>query len=73
MVREGVDCGLFRRRDPDDGTKKKPLFDFQSGKAYNNSYRSPYFRYDMRQRLGNLVTTRSSVYLRSGLRLVCLR
>ncbi len=52
---------MFRRH-PDANKKKKPFFDYETGTSYNNSNRSPYFRYDMRQRLGNLVTTRSSVY-----------
>jgi hypothetical protein len=30
--------------------------------AYNHTNRSAYFAYDLRQRLGNLVTTRSSVF-----------
>ena len=59
LWRAGVDCGLFRR---DPSNDQQPLFDYQSAAAYNNSERSPYFRYDMRQRLGNLVTTRSSVF-----------
>ena len=52
-VEENVDCGLFRR-DPADPTRS--LFDITS------ATRSGYARNAMRQRLGNLVTTRSSVF-----------
>jgi hypothetical protein len=49
LLREGATAG-------------QPLFDFNSGAAYNNTDRNPYFRYQALQRLGNLVTTRSNVY-----------
>ena len=41
-----------------------PLFDYdpRSKQPYNNGDRAAYFKYDMRQRMGNLVTTRSSVF-----------
>jgi len=57
MLVSPVACGLFRP----DGTGE-PLFDFKSNELYNNTDRSAYFKYDMRQRLGNLVTSRSSVF-----------
>ncbi len=55
-----VDCGLFRSA----GNDEEPLFDYDPAAKlpYNNDDRSAYFKYDMRQRLGNLVTTRSSVF-----------
>jgi hypothetical protein len=46
-------------RDNGSGT---PLLDFSSTDPFNNSQRNAYFRYDARQRLGNLVTGRSSVF-----------
>ena len=54
-----ADTGLFRRGNQNNG---EPLFDYESDFAYNDTTRNAYFRYDMRQRLGNLVTTRSSVF-----------
>lgn len=60
---DGVECTLFRS----DGAGE-PLFDFDSDltvdavNAANDTNRSVYFRNAMRQRLGNLVTTRSSVF-----------
>ncbi len=58
MVVTPADCGLFRN-----GTKG-PLFDYDppNKQAYNNDDRAAYFKYDRRQRLGNLVTSRSSVF-----------
>ncbi len=52
-VVEPVECGLFR------SSNGKPLFDYESGDFVD---RAAYFRNDMRQRLGNLVTSRSSVF-----------
>ncbi|MFT5302383.1 MAG: hypothetical protein ACI814_003198 [Mariniblastus sp.] len=53
-----VECSLFRSEG------NRPLFDFasQPDDQYNNTERAAYFRNDMRQRLGNLVTGRSSVF-----------
>ncbi|MGY8750292.1 MAG: hypothetical protein ACKVHR_19800, partial [Pirellulales bacterium] len=51
MVEDEVDLGLFRRKD--DGN---PLFEDTTQK------RTAYYRNNVRQRLGNLVTTRSSVF-----------
>ncbi|MCP4814361.1 MAG: hypothetical protein GY888_17775 [Planctomycetaceae bacterium] len=67
LVREGFDCGLFRRHPDDDGQQlpqagDAPLFVFNAVDPYNHTNRSAYFAYDLRQRLGNLVTTRSSVF-----------
>ena len=62
------DTGLFRRglqngNDPNDKASiPRPLFDFYSENRVNDTTRNAYFKYDMRQRLGNLVTTRSSVF-----------
>ncbi len=56
----GVNGGLLRRSAATDA-----LFSFDpSGgqQAHNNSDRNAYFRYDAIERLGNLVTTRSSVF-----------
>jgi len=52
-----VDATLFRR-----GPSGAPLLDRESLNPFNQSERSAYFRYEARQRLGNLVTTRSSVF-----------
>ncbi len=54
-----VETGLFRH-----GMGSEPLFDFEpmNQMAYNNTDRSPYFRNQMRQRLGNLVTNQSNVF-----------
>ena len=58
-VVDPVDCGLFRR-----GAGSDPLLDYDPEErvVYGDTDRAAYFRYDMRQRLGNLVTTRSSVF-----------
>jgi hypothetical protein len=53
-----ADCGLFRRST----VSAAPLFDYRSTAMHNNTQRAAYFRYDCRQRLGNLVTGRSSVF-----------
>ncbi len=58
----GVGSTIFR-----DGTSTTigsgtPLFDFNNTTPAFNSDRSAYFRNAQRQRLGNLVTTRSSVF-----------
>ena len=50
-VEPGVQCGLFRH---DGGTPAAPLFESNSQDGY--------FQNAMRQRLGNLTTTRSSVF-----------
>ena len=57
-IEEPANCGLFR----EDGSD--PLFDYDPASAipYADHERSAYFKYDMRQRMGNLVTNRSSVY-----------
>ena len=54
-----AECGLFRRE-----TGAEPLFDYNPMPtvSHSDTERAAYFRYDMRQRLGNLVTTRSSVF-----------
>ena len=69
-VRLPSDTGLFRRglqngNDPNDKAGiPRPLFDFYSdpNAQANNTTRNAYFKHDMRQRLGNLATTRSSVF-----------
>ena len=48
------------RADPTDQTK--PLFQYDSASAAEETNRNPYFRYEGLQRLGNLVTTRSNVF-----------
>ncbi len=58
-----AETGLFRRRVDSGGTPTDiPLFDYDSGNTWEDTTRGAYFKYDMRQRLGNLVTTRSSVF-----------
>lgn len=54
-----VDCGLFRKSPVSTTT---PLFDYRSSALHNSTNRAAYFRYDARQRLGNLVTSKSSVF-----------
>ena len=44
------------------GTITRPLFEFAANDADESTKRCAYFRNDMRQRLGNLVTMRSSVF-----------
>jgi hypothetical protein len=62
-----ANTGLFRREDASDPSSE-PLLDYKSNanqndfRSYHNTARNAYFKYDMRQRLGNLVTTRSSVF-----------
>lgn len=60
LVREPVECGLFRSTER--MGRKVPLFDYQSVAVHNHTQRAAYFRYDARQRLGNLVTGRSSLF-----------
>lgn len=56
----GSETGLFRRALP--GTEI-PLLDVATIPGpYADPDRNAYFRYDMRQRMGNLVTNRSSVF-----------
>ena len=61
-VVDPVDCGLFRRGPG--GAGAEPMFDYSPSTtpAHSDPDRAAYFKYDMRQRLGNLVTTRSSVF-----------
>ena len=56
-----ADCGLFRAHPEDD---EDPLFDYSPEPTigFADDDRAAYFKYDMRQRLGNLVTSRSSVF-----------
>jgi hypothetical protein len=54
-----IDATLLRT---DPAAPDRPLFDFNSTNAYDNTDRNPYFRYQGLERLGNLVTTRSNVY-----------
>ena len=59
-VVDPVQCGLFRAMHG----SNRPLFDYDSDPkiAFANDDRAAYFRNQMRQRLGNLVTSRSSVF-----------
>ena len=61
-VVDPVECGLFRRGSG--GSGADPLLDYDPEErvASTDTDRAAYFKYDMRQRLGNLVTTRSSVF-----------
>ena len=59
-----ADCGLFRRKD-NTAAQTEPLFENDMTDNDTNvtaTKRSAYIRNDMRQRLGNLVTMRSSVF-----------
>ena len=77
LVRHGCDTGLFRRNlgnsqgptlpglpDPPPFVDSDvPFYDWPEQQNQNHiSHRNAYSTYDMRQRLGNLVTTRSSVF-----------
>jgi hypothetical protein len=59
--RKEMDVTLLRAKDPSN-PNSSPLFDFQSGNAYNNTDRNPYFRFQTLEKLSNLLTTRSNVY-----------
>ena len=54
-----ADVGLFRR-----GTMDDPIFDYapEATDTFQNADRNAYYRNHVRQRLGNLVTMRSSVF-----------
>lgn len=62
----GSNNGLLRKgpgTEPDAMLAYSAAYFGVSGQqAHNNSDRNPYFRYDAIQRMGNLVTTRSSVF-----------
>ncbi len=60
----GVDSGLFRRLGSPTAVGVPPLFDLIPAMQlpFQNTDRNAYFRHQGRQRLGNLVTTRSSVF-----------
>jgi hypothetical protein len=60
LVTSSFECGLFRSTQRNG--RQVPLFDYHSIALHNQTQRSAYFRYDCRQRLGNLVTGRSSVF-----------
>ncbi|MEL7497567.1 MAG: hypothetical protein AAFN77_08150 [Planctomycetota bacterium] len=67
LVANPVDVSLFRRRTDTSGTLvDEPLFDYASTStpipSGTDDTRAAYFRYDMRQRMGNLTTNRSSVF-----------
>ncbi len=58
----GPGTTLFRNDFGTPGATGKPLFDFDNTNPAYNSDRSAYFRNAQRQRLGNLVTNKSSVF-----------
>jgi hypothetical protein len=60
MRTTSADCSLFRSKSSTG--PPIPLFDYQSSAMHNPTQRASCFRYDCRQRLGNLVTGRSSVF-----------
>jgi hypothetical protein len=61
LVTRSAQTTLFRSKTP--LTPSVPLFEPTSSPgAHADPNRNAYFNYDMRQRLGNLVTTRSSVF-----------
>ena len=53
-------CTLLRPRTP--MSLDNPLFDYDSPDVSNNSLRSAAFRNGLRTRLGNMVTTKSSLF-----------
>lgn len=58
-VQRPIDATLMR---VSTGGTNAPLFQFESAANLNNTNRNPYFRYQMLQKLSNLITTRSNVY-----------
>lgn len=58
----GPGTTLFRSDFGTQGATGDPLFDFDNTNAAYNSDRNAYFRNAQRQRLGNLVTNKSSVF-----------
>jgi hypothetical protein len=54
-----VDATIARPHPADDSA---PLFGLTTGEYYRNSDRNPAFRYQLAQKLGNTLTTRSNVY-----------
>jgi hypothetical protein len=60
LVASSAETGLFRSTERNG--RQTPLFDYHSSALHNHTQRAAYFRYDCRQRLGNLVTSRSSVF-----------
>jgi len=63
QIVEPAECGLFRKK-IDGASMPQPLLDYNSPPVAANADtdRAAYFKYDMRQRLGNMVTNRSSVF-----------
>ena len=61
LIGNEVNATLLRRSAIPAGSNS-PLFEQTLSMPYNNTSRNPYFRYQILQRLGNLVTTRSNVY-----------
>ena len=57
-----VGSTLFRNKSIGNTTDMDPLFDFDNSAPIYNADRNAYFRNAQRQRLGNLVTTKSSVF-----------
>ncbi|MGB2498135.1 MAG: hypothetical protein ACPIA2_00460, partial [Mariniblastus sp.] len=57
-----VGSTLLRNKSVGSNTDREPLFDFENTAAIYNSDRNAYFRNLQRHRLGNLVTTKSSVF-----------
>ena len=57
-----VGSTLFRNKSFGNTTDMDPLFDFDNTNPIFNADRNAYFRNAQRQRLGNLVTTKSSVF-----------
>lgn len=66
LVLRSGQTGLFRAVNPAapdlNPATNLPMFDFTNGGIHADPNRSAYFRYDERQRLGNLTTHRSSVF-----------
>ncbi|MFT5302384.1 MAG: hypothetical protein ACI814_003199, partial [Mariniblastus sp.] len=58
----GPGSTVFRNDEFTTGPTGEPLLDFDSSNPANDADRSAYFRNAQRQRLGNLVTTKSSVF-----------
>jgi hypothetical protein len=61
VVGNEIDSTIFRAHP---SNSAQPLFEYQleDNPEYSNTNRNPFFRYQLLQRLGNSVTTRSNVY-----------
>ena len=62
LAEENIDCGFLRRTGTNDTPGITGLFDYGGTGINRNGNRNSFFRNSMRQRIGNIATTRSSVF-----------